>query len=114
MASAGSFWFMLNSSYTHGCHLANQFGLNKEEYEALLINCSLASYGQYGFTIKPTAWSNFISGHRFVTSNTSIDLIQYKIDIVINGTKQLEKKRKKIYAVRIGEKTKELADKFTD
>jgi hypothetical protein len=116
IASAGSFWFTLNSNYTHGCHLANRFGLNQEEYEALLIICGLASYTRYGFTIKPTAWSNFIGGHWFVTSNTSIGLIQYKIDIdaLINGTEQLEKERKKVYAVRIREKTKESANKYTD
>jgi hypothetical protein len=41
---------MLNTSYDHGCHLANQFHLDPEEYEVLLIVASLA-----GFQIKATA-----------------------------------------------------------
>ena len=35
ISKAQSFWFMLNTSYDHGCHLANRFRLDPEEYEAL-------------------------------------------------------------------------------
>jgi hypothetical protein len=34
LASAQSFWFTLDTSYDHGCHLARRLRLNPEEYEA--------------------------------------------------------------------------------
>jgi hypothetical protein len=37
ISKAQSFWFSLDTSYDHGCYLANQFCLDPEEYEALLI-----------------------------------------------------------------------------
>jgi hypothetical protein len=46
---AHSFWFTLNTSYDHGCHLANRFRLDPEEYEALLIVAGLASYTRFSF-----------------------------------------------------------------
>ncbi len=57
LSSAPSFWFSLNTSYDHGCHLANQFRLDPDEYEALLIVAGLALYTRFGFAMKPTAWS---------------------------------------------------------
>jgi hypothetical protein len=42
ISKAQSFWFMLNTSYDQGCHLTNQFRLDPEEYEALLIVAGLA------------------------------------------------------------------------
>jgi hypothetical protein len=44
ISSAQSLWFMLYTSYDHGCHLASRFRLDLEEYEALLIVAGLASY----------------------------------------------------------------------
>ncbi len=55
ISSTQSYWFSLNTSYDHGCHLANQFCLDLEEYEALLIVAGLASYTRFGFQIKATA-----------------------------------------------------------
>jgi hypothetical protein len=55
ISSAQSLWFTLNTSYDHGCHLASRFGLDPEEYEALLIIAGLASYTRFGFQIKATA-----------------------------------------------------------
>ena len=52
ISSAQSFWFLLNTSYDHGCHLANRFRLDPDEYEALLIVSGLASYMRFGFKIK--------------------------------------------------------------
>ncbi len=52
---APSFWFTLNTSYEHGCHLARRFRLDPDEYEALLIVADLASYTRFGFQIKPKA-----------------------------------------------------------
>jgi hypothetical protein len=62
LSSAQSFWFMLNTSYDHCCHLANQFRLDPEDYKVLLIVAGLASYMQFGITIKinPTAWREFL------------------------------------------------------
>ena len=52
-----SFWFLLNTSYNHGCHLANRFLLDPGEYEVLLIFAGLAHYTRFGFAMKLTAWS---------------------------------------------------------
>ena len=40
ISSAQSFWFLLDTSYNHGCHLASQFHLDPNEYEALLVRMS--------------------------------------------------------------------------
>ena len=40
---------MLNRSYDHGCHLANRFRLDPEEYEGLLIIAGLALYMRFGW-----------------------------------------------------------------
>ena len=37
ISSAPSFWFTLNTRYDHGCHLANRFRLETNDYEVLLI-----------------------------------------------------------------------------
>jgi hypothetical protein len=44
LSDAPSFWFTLNTSYDHGCHLATQFRLEPNNYEMLLIVAGLASY----------------------------------------------------------------------
>ncbi len=62
VSSAQLFWFSLNTSYNHGCHLANQFRLDPDEYEALLIVAGLASCTRFGFQIKASAWSKFLGG----------------------------------------------------
>jgi hypothetical protein len=53
---------MLNTSYDHGCHLANR--LDPEDYEALLIVAGLVLYMQFDITIKvnATAWREFLGG----------------------------------------------------
>jgi hypothetical protein len=108
-----SFWFTLDMSCDHGCHLARQFRLNPEEYEVLLIVASLASYTRFGFTIKATAWSNFIKGHQFFTNNSAIEFNQKYVDIdaFINGTAPSRQNRRKIYIIRIGNKTEQSANK---
>ena len=58
ISSAQSIWFLLNTSYDHGCHLSNQFRLDPDEYEAfLMIVAGLAHYTRFGFAMKPAAWS---------------------------------------------------------
>jgi hypothetical protein len=63
ISNAQSFWFTLNMSYGHGCHLASRFHLEPNNYEVLLVIASLALYTRLGFAIKPTAWRKFLGGH---------------------------------------------------
>jgi len=44
LSSAPSFWFLVNMSYNHGCHLANQFQMSAQEYESVLAAANLAAY----------------------------------------------------------------------
>jgi hypothetical protein len=67
ISNTQSFWFTLNTSYNHGCHLASRFCLEPNDYKVLLVVTGLALYTQLGFAIKPTAWRKFLGGHRFVT-----------------------------------------------
>ncbi len=62
ISSAQSFWFSLNTSHDHGCHLANQIHLDPNDYEVLLVVADLAHYTRFGFAMKPTAWSKFLGG----------------------------------------------------
>ena len=57
ISNTQSFWFTLDTSYNHGCHLANRFRLESNDYEVLLVVAGLASYTRFGFAVKPTAWS---------------------------------------------------------
>jgi hypothetical protein len=43
ISGAQSFWFMLNTSYHHGCHLASQCCLEPNDNEVLLVIAGLAS-----------------------------------------------------------------------
>ncbi len=62
ISSAQSFWISLDTSYGHGCHLANRFSLEPIDYEVLLVVASLVHYTRFGFALKPTAWSKFLGG----------------------------------------------------
>jgi hypothetical protein len=108
LSNAQSFWFTLDTSYDHGCHLSKQFRMSPDEYEMLLFVAGLASAsnGRYGFKMKPDAWSKFITGHRFATHDYSIDVVMKQIDIdaYINGTTPSRTNRpKKFHAIRIGD-----------
>ncbi len=64
ISDAQSFWFTLNTSYDHGCHLACRFHLEPNDYKVLLVVSGLALYTtQFGFAIKPMAWRKFLGGH---------------------------------------------------
>jgi len=52
ISSAQSFWFSLDTSYDHGCHLANRFCLEPNDYEVLLVVAGLAHYTRFGFAMK--------------------------------------------------------------
>ncbi len=87
ISGAQSFWFMLNTSYNHDCHLASQFLLEPNDHEVLLVVAGLASYTRFGFAIKPMAWRKFLGGHQFAVDDCAIEFEQKKIDIdaYING-----------------------------
>ncbi len=110
------FWFMLNTSYDHGCHLASQFRLETNEYKVLLVVAGLAHYTWFGFAMKPTAWRKFLGGHQFASDDCAMLFDQKKIDLdaYINGTPPLQLKRMKFYVVRIGNKTKQLPNKLDE
>ena len=57
ISNTQSFWFTLDTSYNHGCHLTNRFRLEPNDYEVLLVVAGLAHYTRYGFAMKPTVWS---------------------------------------------------------
>jgi hypothetical protein len=42
ISGAQSFWYMLNTSYNHDCHLASRFCLELNNYKVLLIVAGLA------------------------------------------------------------------------
>ena len=62
ISNTQSFWFTLDTSYNHGCHLANRFCLEPNDYEVLLVVVGLAHYTRFGFAMKPTDWSKFLGG----------------------------------------------------
>jgi hypothetical protein len=57
ISNTQSFWFMLDMSYNHGCHLAIPFRLEPNDYEVLLVVAGLAHYTRFVFAMKLTAWS---------------------------------------------------------
>ena len=99
ISSAQSFWFLLDTSYDHGCHLASRFRLDPDEYEALLIAAGLASYTRFGFQIKADAWRKVLGGRRFVADDCPIESEQNKIDLdaYINGTPPSRLQQRKFY-----------------
>ena len=109
---AHSFWFTLNTSYDHGCHLANRFRLDPEEYEALLIVAGLALYTRFSFQIKADAWRKILGGRRFVADDCPIEFEQKKIDLdaYINGTLPSRLQQRKFYgAMAVGVTSKATA-----
>jgi hypothetical protein len=98
---------MLDTRYNHGCHLANRFRLEPNDYKVLLIVTGLAHYTRFGFAMKPTTWSKFLGGHQFASDDCEIklDIKKINLDTYINGTPHSWLKQKKFYVVRIGNKT---------
>ena len=101
ISSAQSFWYTLNMSYDHDCHLDNRFRLEPNDYEVFFIVAGLASYTRFGFTIKPTAWKTFLGGHWFAVDDCSIEVEQQKIDLdaYINGAPPSQFKQRGFYVV---------------
>ncbi len=71
ISSAQSFWFSLDMSYGHSCHLANRFHLEPNNYEVLLVVAGLVHYTRFGFALRPMAWSEFLGsgGDENITIN---------------------------------------------
>ena len=109
ISNTQSFWFTLDTSYNHGCHLANRFRLESNDYKVLLVVAGLASHTRFGFAVKPTAWSKFLRGHRFASDDCEIELTSKMIDLdaYIDRTPPSWLKRKKFHVVRIGNKTEQ-------
>jgi hypothetical protein len=74
ISNTQSFWFTLDTSYDHGCHLANRFQMSAQEYESLLAAANLAAYTKSGFIMKPNEWGIFLGGHNFRLSECNIEL----------------------------------------
>ena len=73
LSTASSFWFSLNLSYDHECHLSKRFGMIPHNYECIMIAANLAErHRKFGFTIKLTLLNAFLNGHRFCTSNGTV------------------------------------------
>ncbi len=62
ISNTQSFWFSLDTRYGHGCHLANRFCLEPNNYEVLLVVAGLAHYTRFGFAMKLAAWRKFLGG----------------------------------------------------
>jgi len=70
LSTASSFWFSVNSSYDHGCHLSKRMGMSPQDYEYLLVAANLAHFHQTrGFSIKILKWKLFLEGHQFAKTN---------------------------------------------
>jgi hypothetical protein len=116
ISNTQSFWFTLDTSYNHGCHLANRFRLEPNDFEVLLVMAGLASYTRFGFAVKPAAWSKFLQGHRFASDDCEIELEITKIglDAYIDGTPPSRLKQKNFYVIRIGNKTERSPNKIEE
>jgi hypothetical protein len=116
ISKAQSFWFTLNTSYDHGCHLTSRFHLEPNNYKVLLVVAGLALYTRLGFAIKQTAWRKFLGEHQFAVDDCAIEFKQKKIDIdaYINGSRPSRINRGWFYIVRIGNKNKQLPNRIED
>ena len=105
LSTASSFWFSVNSSHDHGCHLLKKMGMSPQDYEHLLVAAHLAHFHtKWGFSIKKVNWNLFLEGHRFTTTNFmgmfEVDLKKLDLNACINGVSP--KHRLKNHFIRIG------------
>jgi hypothetical protein len=99
LSDAPSYWFSLNKSCDEEFHLAKQFGMDKENFEALLIAGNLAQYRGKSLCLCILAdqWTSFFGGHHFSDLSPhppSFEFEQKKIRI--NNQSEIT------YVVRIG------------
>ena len=66
--------------------------------------------------MKQTAWSKFLGGHQFANDDCEIKFDSKKIDLdaYIDGTPPSRLKQKKVYIVRIGNKTERPPNKIEE
>lgn len=108
LSGAASYWYTLNTSYDHCCHLSKRLNVSPDEYESLLISANLAHCPKSGFTIKPKEWRRFLLGHHFTIAegsnecNIEIDKKQINFDALINGLPPTQNNRCWAYVIRIG------------
>ncbi len=105
LPTASSFWFSVNFSYDHGCHLSKQMGMSPHDCEYLLVAANLAHFHQkWGFFIKISKRKNFLKGHQFATTNcmgtVEVDTKKLDLNACINGVPP--KHREQVYFIRIG------------
>ncbi len=105
LSTASSFWFSVNSSYDHDCHLSKQMGMSPQDYEYLLVAANLAHFHQkQGFSIKILKWKLFFEGHRFATTNcmgtVKVDTKKLDLNACIYGVSP--KHREQVYFIWIG------------
>ncbi len=105
LSTASSFWFSLNSSYDHGCHLSKQMGMSPQDYEYLLVAANLAHFHQKrGFSIKILMWKLFLEGHLFATTYCTdtvvVEAKKLDLDAYVNGVSP--KNRQQLYFIQIG------------
>ena len=105
LSTASSFWFSVNSSYDHGCHLSKRMGVSPQDYERLLVAADLAHFHKrWGFSIKMTKLRLFLEGHRFTTINCDgtfeVDLKKVDLNAFIQG--ESAKHREPFIFIRIG------------
>ena len=98
ISGAQSFWYTLNTSFNHDCHLVSQFRLEPNNYEVLLVVAGLTSYTRFGFAIKPMAWIKFLGGHQFAVDG-QVRTKKIDIDAIINVTTPSCSNRGKLYIV---------------
>ena len=65
LSDAPSYWFSLNKSCDDEFHLAKRFGMDKENFEALLIAGNLAQYRGKSLCILADQWTSFLGEHHF-------------------------------------------------
>jgi len=105
LSTASSFWFSVNSSYDHGCHLSKRMDMSPQDFEYLLVAANLAHFHQkWGFSIKISKWKLFLEGHRFAKTNcmgtVEIDTKKLDLNACINGVSP--KRREQVYFILIG------------
>ena len=78
LSTASSFWFSVNSSYDHGCHLSKRMGMSPQDYEYLLVAANLAHIHQKrGFSIKISKWKIFLQNPPHAKSDGIVQLMPF-------------------------------------
>ena len=63
LSDAPAYWFALNTSCDHACHLSKRLGMDEYAYRALLVAGNLARYRGGALCIMEDEWKLFLLGH---------------------------------------------------